>query len=145
MKLTSRGTPLVEKSRQRSRTEQRALNYLDSTLRLPPERRRKARDRISSGKQPLREARRIVSEIIHQAAHETLDHSDVRELEVKLIGRDMTLCPEQENWLRRLNLRIATGDISRADFDQEAEKLLLMVNSLPLRHRKDEYHIRREL
>ena len=144
MKPTNLGTPFVAKSRQRRRTEQKAVSHLDSYLRLSPERRRKARERIRAVKQPLREARKIISEAIHQAAYETLDYSDVRELEVRLIRRDMTLCPEQENWLKRLNMRIAEGDISRAEFDQEAEKLLLMVNSLRLQHRKDEYRFRIE-
>lgn len=128
------------KSRQRIRTEKNALAFLDRSLRLPPLRRRKALDRIRSAKQPAREAQKIVRESLDHASRETLDHSDVQELRVRLLRRDITLCPEQHDWLSRLDVLIAKGRMSRDEFDAQAEALMLMENSLPPRHRRDERH-----
>jgi len=67
-----------------------------------------------------------------------LDHSDVAELRIKLIRRDHYLCPEQEGWLDKLDVKIERGTLSRADFDREATILTGMKNSLPLQFRKEE-------
>jgi hypothetical protein len=133
--------PNQERSRQRLRTERKALDFLSSKLDLPPARRLKARHRIRSAKQPAREARRIISESLGHANDNLkagLDHSDVHELRVKLLRKDLVLCPEQSDWLNRLDRQIAAGTITRAGFDTQAENLLLMENSLPLQHRKAE-------
>jgi hypothetical protein len=130
------------RSRQRLRTERKALDYAISKLDLSHSRRLKARDRIRSAKQPLREARRIVSEALGHATQATgrakIDPSDVQELRVKLLRRDLILCPEQSDWLDRLERHVAAGTITWPEFDGEAEKLLLMENSLLLQHRKAE-------
>lgn len=141
-KSTSRGfsfpTSDSGKSRQRRRTEKSALSLLDESLELPAARRLKALQRIRSAVQPAREVRKIIGEELGQLAREIpIDHSDVQELRVKLTARDLTLCPEQECRLRRLDFMVAKG-VSRSTFDREAMSSLLMPNSLPLQHRKDE-------
>ncbi|WEX07291.1 hypothetical protein [Chelativorans sp. AA-79] len=145
MKSTNLPLPILGKSRQRQRTERKALDLLDANVKLPPLRRRHLRDRIRSAKQPLREAQKITCEVLLPARDEAaaLDHSDVQELRVRLIRRDFTLCSEQECWLDKLDRRIADGTMTRAEFENEGASLLSMENSLPFSHRKAEYEYQR--
>lgn len=132
------------KSRMRLRSERSAVKYLDEHIVLPHKRRQKARGRIRSSLRPLVEAKKIIREFyLGTNEHHKLDFSDVQELRVKLIRRDHTLCPEQVDWLNRLDRRIAKGDITQSDFRNEAAMLLEMPNSLPLQHRKDELGLAR--
>lgn len=142
MQATSRAPTFQSKSRQRRRSERVALDHLDNMVGLPPARRLKARDRIRLARRPLVEARKITREVLAGAGpdRETalIDFSDVQELRVKLLRRDLVLCPEQESWLNRLDKRIAGGRISPAEFRSEAAEILAMPNSLPVQHRKAE-------
>lgn len=135
--------PTTGRSRQRLRTEKNAFRYLDEKLALPSLRRQKARARIRSAKQPIREARKVVCETLAPSTISACpDHSDVQELRVRLLRRDLVLCPEQDNWLCRLDIRIARREIGKQEFDREAVELLAMPNSIPVGARRAEHDFR---
>jgi hypothetical protein len=101
--------------------------------------------RVSPEKLKQRRRRRSVSVARKIGAGiSNLDFSDVQELRVKLLRRDLTLCPEQVSWLNRLFRRIANKAISKQQFQKEAAELLKMPNSLPFQHRWDEHHFWRD-
>ncbi|WP_442577704.1 hypothetical protein ACSBOB_19270 [Mesorhizobium sp. ASY16-5R] len=137
MNSTSLEPTFSPTSRQRQRTEAEAVKLLDRSTDLPPLRRVKLVKRIRGARQPLREAKRVISEILIGSVDDRIDFSDVQELRVKLLRRDISLDPSQVEKLRELD-RMAAKGCSKADFERVATALLLYVSALPKSCREQE-------
>lgn len=111
---------------------------MDANVQLPPLRRVKLVKRIRGARQPLREARQVVSEIVVGRSSTKHDFSDVQQLRVRLLRRDFWLDEYQGRKLRELDRRVARNDISEPEFEREATDLMLYVSPLPKSYREQE-------
>ena len=111
----------------RRRTEKAAIEHLDKEVRLPRNERRSALERIRRARQPLRETKRIISNVQQRAvsgvlrtSDDLIDFSDVQELRVKLIRRDGGVWEPQALMLRRMEVDIATKGMTGEEFRERA-------------------------
>jgi hypothetical protein len=130
------------RSRQRRRTERSAIQYLDDHTQNFAWQRPKAIARIRLARQPIAEAKRIVDQADRRAVRRALqgndarpsakvDLTDVQELRVKLIRRDGAIVEPHASLLRRLDARIATGAMTRGEFEDAVSRIWAMPKALP--------------
>ncbi len=126
------------KSRQRRRTEKAAIKFLDTSLKLPPVARRKAKAEICAAGSPKAAAKRIISSRIDiPAGKGRLDHSDVQEIICTLLRRDGLIDTPQASLIRRLDVVVASGG-TRREFDCIAKIVLGMPQAMPKKELKEE-------
>jgi len=121
------------KSRQRRRTEKAAIKFLDTSLKLPPVARRKAKAEICAAGSPKAAAKRIISSRIDiPAGKGRLDHSDVQEVICKLLRRDGIIDTPHVGLIRRLDIMVIDG-CRRVEFDRLAKVILSLPHAMPKR------------
>ena len=114
----------------RRRTIKSAIELLDRELRLPHARRRQCFQRIRGARQPKREARRLIEQHRKQLArglvNGEVDLSDVQEVLVKLIRRDLGICSPHTHTLRRMERIILKKGMTKQEFERMAGTVLGM-------------------
>ena len=117
------------RSPRRRRTERLAIALLDDAQRLSGAARDHAIGRIRLAKQPVAEAKRIVSHPARKAVTgiaqaNAVDFSNVQELRVRIIRRDLILDSPQAMYLARMERDIATKGMTGSEFQRRAELLM---------------------
>ncbi len=130
------------RSRQRRRTERAAIQHLDDHTQGFAKQRPKAIARIRQARQPIAEAKRIVDQTDRRTVRRALqgndarppakvDQSDVQVLRVKLIRRDGRMVEPHASLLHRMEVRIATGAMTRDEFEDVTSRVWTMNQALP--------------
>ncbi|MBT5112384.1 MAG: hypothetical protein HOM28_00795 [Rhodospirillales bacterium] len=142
--IPSRGQVTTSKSRQRKRSEQRALEYLDTSVQLPPIARRDALKVIRNSHRPLHQAKQIILRFKEDDFRGVgaPDFSDVQELKVKLLRRDGAIFQPQLGMLNKLDVMIHRR-CTRAEFKQYAGVICSMPQALPKEMLKAEAEFQR--
>ena len=116
----------------RRRTIKSAIELLDRELRLSPDKRQQYIQLIRRASQPKREARRLIEQHRKNLARglvsdeKEIDLSDVQEVLVRLIRRDLGICSPHTNYLRRMERIILMDGMTRQEFELMAGTVLGM-------------------
>ncbi len=135
------------RSPRRRRTEREAIALLDGAQRLSGAARDHAIDRIRRAKQPAAEAKRILDHLARDAVAgivqaDEIDFSDVQELRVRIVHRDLILDSPQASFLARMERDIAAKGMTKEVFLRRAEVLFSepMKPVLTLEERRPRIH-----
>ncbi len=127
----------------RKRTLQEAKRLVDGSS-LPINKRRYAYRSLRRAKQPVREAKRIVQRYeadkhkLNKEPLRAVDLSDVQELRVTLIQRDLGIWPPHTDYLRRMELDILTIGMTWDEFERRSVEAMKMEQALEKAFRKAE-------
>ena len=133
------------KSRQRRRTEHKAVEVLDGAkAQLGGPRWQHAVSRIRRAKQPVVEARRIIARLDRDAAVGNVDievidrvggtigYDDVQELRAQVIWRDGKLGNARRTLFSGMDRQIATRGMTRVEFHEAASRVWALPQSAGL-------------
>jgi hypothetical protein len=132
------------KTARRKRTEKEALQYLnDNSPPMPPAESKAAKARIRLSAQPNVEALRIVGQANKASAgviviSEKADLSDVLELQVRLIRRDVVVSSPHLEMLNKLARDILTTGVSGNEFKKRATYILSIETALSKEFQRNE-------
>lgn len=127
----------INRSRQRKRTESKAIDHLDCNLTLPPIKRLRAISQIRNAKQPLREAKHIIKwhsirslSLKAENPDSCVDQAAIKMVITKLIDRDGSIWNPQAAMVTKLQASINKG-MKKTDFEEAAAIILGMEQVLP--------------
>ena len=135
-------------SPRRKRTERAARKIIKSSV-IPAGRRPVAYRQIRNAKQPVVEAKRIVNQQsvdrhkLDIVQDQEIDLSDVQELRVKLIRRDMGIWPPHTDYLNRIEIDILTRGMTSDEFKRRSAIALNMEQPIDKKKRYAEWKFAR--